>query len=72
MSTAAATAPCRVTRRETAVVRLIAAGLSNKEIASTLGVSVRTIERHITNLYRKIGARGKADATAWAVRQELT
>jgi DNA-binding CsgD family transcriptional regulator len=60
-----------LTARETEVVRLIAAGLSNKEIAGELCVSVRTIEHHITNVYRKIGARGKADATAWAVRQHL-
>jgi DNA-binding CsgD family transcriptional regulator len=60
-----------VTPREMQVVQLIAAGLSNKEIASTLDVSGRTVERHITNLYRKIGARGKADATAWAVRHCL-
>jgi DNA-binding CsgD family transcriptional regulator len=68
---AADAAPCCVTRRETEVVRLIATGRSNKEIATVLEVSVRTIERHITNVYRKIDARGKADATAWAVRQHL-
>ena len=62
---------CALTPREMEVVHLIAAGLSNKEIASALGVSVRTIEHHITHVYRKIGARGKADATAWAVRQQL-
>lgn len=64
-------ARCAVTPRELEVVHLIARGLSNKEIATTLGVSVRTVERHITNVYRKIGARGKADATAWMVRQSL-
>jgi DNA-binding NarL/FixJ family response regulator len=68
---AAAVVPGRLTPRETEVVRLIAAGLSNKEIAAALGVSVRTIEHHITNLYRKLGAQSKADATAWAVRQHL-
>ena len=60
-----------VTPREMQVLRLIAAGKSNKEIAAELGVSVRTIERHITNVYRKIGARGKADATTWVARQRL-
>jgi DNA-binding CsgD family transcriptional regulator len=68
---AASAAPSIMTPRETEVVRLIAAGLSNKEIAGELCVSVRTIEHHIANVYRKIGARGKADATAWAVRQHL-
>jgi DNA-binding CsgD family transcriptional regulator len=31
-------------------------------------VSVHTVERHVANLYRKIDARGRADATAWAIR----
>jgi non-specific serine/threonine protein kinase len=57
--------------RECDVLRLIAAGQSNKEIAADLYLSVRTVERHITNLYAKIGARGKADATAWALRHGI-
>jgi DNA-binding NarL/FixJ family response regulator len=50
------------------VLRLIASGRSNREIADELVLSVRTVERHITNLYGKISARGKADATAFALR----
>jgi DNA-binding CsgD family transcriptional regulator len=57
--------------REVDVLRLIAAGGSNREIADELVLSVRTVERHITNLYGKIGARGKADATAYALRHGL-
>jgi DNA-binding NarL/FixJ family response regulator len=53
------------------VLCLIAAGQSNKQIAAELFLSVYTIERHITNLYAKIGARGRADATAWALRHDL-
>jgi DNA-binding CsgD family transcriptional regulator len=64
--------PDRLTPREVEVLRLIAAGQSNQEIAGTLSISVRTVNRHITNLYTKIGARGKADATAYAFRQRLT
>jgi DNA-binding NarL/FixJ family response regulator len=60
-----------LTPRETEVLRLIAAGRSNNEIATELFISVRTVERHITNLYAKIDARGKADATAWALRHGL-
>jgi non-specific serine/threonine protein kinase len=60
-----------LTPRELEVLRLIAAGQSNKQIAAELYLSIRTVERHITNLYTKIGARGKADATAWALRHEL-
>jgi DNA-binding NarL/FixJ family response regulator len=54
------------------VLRLIAMGMSNREIAITLSVSVRTVNRHIENLYRKIGAHGRADATAYAFRHRLS
>ena len=50
----------------------MASGWSNHEIAEVLVLSVRTVERHINNLYAKIGARGKADATAYAFRHGLT
>jgi len=60
--------PARLSPREMEVLRLIAAGKSNQQIADTLVLSLRTVERHITNLYGKIGAHGKADATAYALR----
>jgi predicted ATPase/DNA-binding CsgD family transcriptional regulator len=60
-----------LTYREAEVLRLVARGQSNKEIAAELVVSVRTVERHVTNLYAKIDARGKADATAFAIRHGL-
>jgi DNA-binding CsgD family transcriptional regulator len=60
-----------LTRRELDTLRLLAAGMSNQEIAGDLAISVRTVERHITNLYSKIGARGRADATAYALRARL-
>jgi DNA-binding NarL/FixJ family response regulator len=61
----------RLTARELEVLRLAASGRSNREIAGELVLSVRTVERHVTNLYAKIGARGKADATAYAFRHGL-
>lgn len=57
-----------LTERETEVLRLVASGESNKEIAGSLGLSVHTVERHVSNIYGKIGARGRAEATAWALR----
>jgi pimeloyl-ACP methyl ester carboxylesterase/DNA-binding CsgD family transcriptional regulator len=63
--------PGGLTARETEVLRLVAAGQTNSEIAEELSLSVRTVERHIDNLYGKIGARGRADATAYALRQGL-
>jgi ATP/maltotriose-dependent transcriptional regulator MalT len=63
--------PDGLSEREVDVLRLIAGGSSNREIADELVISVRTVERHITNLYGKIGARGKADATSYALKQSL-
>ena len=57
--------------RELEVLRLLAAGESNAQIARRLGLSTHTVERHVANLYRKIGARGRADATAYALRHGL-
>jgi pimeloyl-ACP methyl ester carboxylesterase/DNA-binding CsgD family transcriptional regulator len=63
------TAP--LTRRETEVLRLVAHGRTSREIALELSLSVRTVGRHITNIYNKIGARTRADATAYAIRRRI-
>jgi predicted ATPase/DNA-binding CsgD family transcriptional regulator len=60
-----------LTAREAEVVRLIALGKTNKETAAELVVSVATVERHIANIYAKIDARGRADATAYAFTHGL-
>ncbi|MCZ6707606.1 MAG: alpha/beta fold hydrolase [Chloroflexi bacterium] len=60
-----------LTPREREVIELLARGDSNQEIAHALGLSVRTVERHVENLYRKIAARGRADAIAYALRHDL-
>ena len=60
-----------LTAREIDVVRLLAGGQTNQEIAEELVVSVRTIERHIGNIYGKLGARGRAHATAYALTRGL-
>jgi DNA-binding NarL/FixJ family response regulator len=57
--------------RELEVLRLLAAGQTNHEIAQTLYLSVRTVERHVANIYGKIGARGRANATAYALAHGL-
>lgn len=57
-----------LTEREAEVLQLIGSGLSNKAIADRLVVSVRTVERHLLNIYAKIGARGRADAIAFALK----
>ncbi len=61
--------------REAEVLRLVARGLSNDDIARELVLSVRTVERHVANLYAKIGASGRtgrAIATAWAHAHGIT
>lgn len=60
-----------LTAREQEVLRLVARGSANKQIAATLGITLATVERHITNLYRKVGARGRADAVMAAVAMGL-
>jgi DNA-binding NarL/FixJ family response regulator len=60
-----------MTPRENEVLRLLAGGRTNSEIASDLVLSIRTVERHIANVYAKIGARRRSDATAYALRNGL-
>ena len=64
-------APNGLTAREVQILRQVAAGSTNKEIASDLAIAVSTVERHLVNLYTKIGARGRADAIAFALRHRL-
>ena len=58
----------KLSPREVEVLRLLAGGESNGQIAARLGLSINTVERHVVNIYRKIDARGRAEATAWAIR----
>ena len=61
----------RVTERELEVVRLIAAGLGNREIARELTVSLETVKTHVRRLLPKLSARGRAHAVAIAWRHDL-
>lgn len=63
--------PDGLTGREVEILRLLAAGQSNQQIASQLVISTRTVERHIANVYRKIGAHNRAEAAAYAVSNQL-
>ena len=60
-----------LTNRESQVLTLVAGGKTNNEVADELVLSIRTVERHIGNIYSKIGARGRADATVFALTQGL-
>jgi len=60
-----------LSRREAEVLDLVADGHTNAEVAELLVLSVRTVERHLLNAYRKLGARGRAEAVArWLRRQD--
>jgi DNA-binding CsgD family transcriptional regulator len=67
-----ASGPDGLSEREIEVVRLVAAGQSNREIADELVLSIRTVERHIANVYAKAGIHSKAQATDYAHRHGLT
>jgi DNA-binding CsgD family transcriptional regulator len=61
-----------LTPRELDVLRLLPCGLSNAEIATTLFVSSRTVQTHLSNLYAKLEVSGRAEAVAYAVGHGLT
>jgi len=54
--------------RELEVLRLVAAGCDNDEIAARLQLSVRTVERHLQNVYSKLGVQGRSARVAAAAR----
>jgi DNA-binding NarL/FixJ family response regulator len=68
---AAAAAPDGLTDREAEVLRLIAAGLSNTEIAARLFVSEATVKTHINRIFAKTGSRDRPQAIAYAHRHGM-
>jgi HD-GYP domain-containing protein (c-di-GMP phosphodiesterase class II) len=57
--------------RELEVLRLVARGKSNREIGTLLGISARTVQNHVANLYDKVGVYSRAGATLYAVERGL-
>ena len=60
-----------LTPREHEVLRLIAAGKTNKAIAAELVLSERTVDRHVSNIFTKLGLSSRAAATAYAYEHRL-
>lgn len=62
-------APCPVTRRESAVLALLARGLTNQQIARRLAISPRTVDKHLEHAYAKLRVGGRVEAAnAWLTR----
>jgi DNA-binding NarL/FixJ family response regulator len=60
-----------LTARELGVLRLLAAGKTNRAIASELVLAEKTVDRHVSNLYAKLGVSSRAAATAYAYQHRL-
>ena len=56
-------------QRELEVLKLTAKGLSNKEIASALSISVRTVQAHLVNIFTKLGVKSRTEAVVHALRE---
>ena len=63
--------PDGLTNREVEVLRLIAAGLTNKEIGEKLFISTKTVNTHVRNILEKVGASNRAEASVYAMRNGL-
>ncbi len=63
--------PNDLTPREVEVLRLVAAGSSNQEIADTLVISERTVNSHLVHIFNKLGVNSRAAAAAFAIREKL-
>jgi DNA-binding NarL/FixJ family response regulator len=64
--------PPALTPRERDVLAALASGRTNREIASEIGMSAKTVMHHSVAIYRKLGVSGRAGATAWAYQHGVT
>jgi len=61
-----------LTAREVEVLQLVATGKTNRAIAEALGISEKTVARHVSNMFMKLGLSSRAAATAYAYQHDLT
>jgi DNA-binding CsgD family transcriptional regulator len=66
-----ASGPIRLTAQELAVARLVAVGMSNREVAAELFISIKTVQYHVTHIYAKLGVRSRAELAAQFRENEL-
>ncbi len=60
-----------LTGREVEVLRQVASGLTNREVAESLVISEKTVARHVSNIFTKIGVSNRSAATAYAYEHKL-
>ncbi|HUG17061.1 MAG TPA: helix-turn-helix transcriptional regulator [Thermomicrobiales bacterium] len=63
--------PAGLTPREVEVLRLVAQGLTDTEVADALFVARRTVNSHLTSIYAKLGVTTRTAAATWAVKQGI-
>ena len=61
----------KLTRRELEVLKLLAIGKYNKEVAEELEISERTVKNHVSNIFKKIGVTDRTQAAVFAIRNNL-
>lgn len=61
----------KLTHRQMEVLRLLAVGATNAQIAVSLNITLRTVKYHTASIYSKIGARTRAEAIAWAWKNKI-
>ena len=60
-----------LTVREVEILRLVAAGMTNRQTAERLGLSIRTVDAHLRSIYAKLGIKSRSAATRYAVEHNL-
>ena len=60
-----------LTPREIEILQLVLAGRTNKAIAAELGITEKTVEFHLDNIYNKVGVRTRVMVGIWALRQDI-
>jgi DNA-binding CsgD family transcriptional regulator len=64
-------APAGLSSRELEVVHLVVEGLTNREIAERLGISPKTVDNHLANIFAKVGVLSRTALATWAIRRGL-